>query len=504
MSGDKRRPLRRLHMRMSAWAMRLWDRTARPLIEDRRGGMAPFVAVAIIPLIAFVGIGTDAARGYIVKSRLSYALDAAGLAGAHVTSPNNVASDVSMYFKANFPAGYMSATVTGPTVTQDSSGQVLSVSASATIPTTFLRVIGVDTMNVAASTEVTRETDMLELMLSMDVSGSMNSPSGSGMTRIQAARAAATDLVNILFGNNTTSSLLQIGLVPWNSKVNVWTNGVAYNSSATTQVPISSGGSLLNPLTGTPLTYYWKANNSPVPLLSQPPSNWKGCVYARYIDDGDDTDDADITLGQVSLGGKDWYWWQPIGPEGEPVSGWGTCSSAINGSECTPCYSQGITSLQSDKSVILNAISALQNPTGNTNLVQGLFWAWEALIGEMPYQEAATPPSGIKLKRAIVLITDGEQMGGSGDAYKGVFGLGSAAQPWLNQRARDLATAIKAMGIEIYAIQFGDITAAQQALMQDIATQPNSPYYFYAPDSATLASVFHQVADNLSQLRISK
>ena len=40
----------------------------------RRGGVAVFLALAIIPVIGFVGIGTDVARAYLVKSRLSSAL----------------------------------------------------------------------------------------------------------------------------------------------------------------------------------------------------------------------------------------------------------------------------------------------------------------------------------------------------------------------------------------------------------------------------------------------
>jgi Flp pilus assembly protein TadG len=488
--------------RMRAHVGRAWTGALAPVIRDRRGGLAPFLAISIIPLVAFIGVGTDAARGYIVKSRLSYALDAAGLAASHVTDPANTSTDLQMYFSANFPSGYMNAALDGPHFTMDSTGQVMTLSATATIPTTFTRVLGLDSMTVSASSEVTRESHMLEVMLSMDVSGSMSSSAGGGMTRIQAARSAATTLVNILYGGDETKALLQIGLVPWNSKVNVMTNGTSYSSGATTTEPITP---FYNPLTGAAQSVVYKANNSEVPFLNAPSSSWAGCAYARYLNDGNSTDDADILLGQVSVGGKDWMGWQPIGPEGEPTSSWwSVCSSAVGGSECTPCYSKGITPLQDTKTAILNAISQLTNPTGNTNIVQGLFWAWQVLEPTPPFTEAKPAPAGSKLKQAIVLITDGEHMGGSGDAYKGVLGLGTAAQPWLDQRLRDLAANIKAMGVEIYAIQFGDITPTQEQLMKDIATEPNSPYYFYAPDSASLQAAFQEVANNLSQLRLSK
>ena len=64
------------------------------------------------------------------------------------------------------------------------------------------------------------------------MSGSMSSWTG-GQTRIQAARSAAKDLVNILFGNEETKELLNIGVVPWNGKVNVMRNGTSYDPAAT-------------------------------------------------------------------------------------------------------------------------------------------------------------------------------------------------------------------------------------------------------------------------------
>ncbi len=95
-------------------------------------------------------------------------------------------------------------------------------------------------------------------------------------------------------------------------------------------------------------------------------------------------------------------------------------------------------------------------------------------------------------------------MGGSGDGYKGVFGLGNSARPAMDARLRTLATNIKASGIYIYTIQFGNDGTGMQDLLEEIATKPTAPYYNYAPDSATLASVFQEVANHLSSLRLSR
>ena len=486
--------------RVFARVRRALAATLRRFGADARGGLVPFFALSVIPLMAVVGIGTDTARGYILKSRLSYALDSAGLAGARVVYSPTRDADIQMYFAVNFPPGYMDATLDGPHFTVSADSEVVTLDASATVGTTFMRLLGIATMTVHASTEVTRETQMLDVVLSVDVSGSMSQSVG-GQTKISAARDAANTLIDILFGSNATNSLLHIGLVPWNSKVNVWTaGGPAYSSAATTTQGVASFN---NPVTGAAQSVVYFANNSEVPLLNAPASTWKGCVYARYVHDGVDTNDADLLEGLLSVGGKDWVAWQPIGVEGEPVSGPSRCTSAVGSSECTPCPNYGITPLTDTKATIQASIDALLTPNGNTNLPQGLDMAWQVLTPTAPYSQAVANPPG-KRKQAIVLLTDGENYGGSGDAYKGVFGIGSTAQAALDARLRTLAANIKATGVIIYAIQFGDITPAQELLMQDVASGPDAPYYFYAPDAATLNSAFQQIANNLSELRLSK
>ncbi len=78
---------------------RIWNgitRAARRLRGDRRGAIALFLAFAIVPMIGFIGIGTDTARAYLVKSRLSSALDAAALAGGFVMFQSTRDADIQM------------------------------------------------------------------------------------------------------------------------------------------------------------------------------------------------------------------------------------------------------------------------------------------------------------------------------------------------------------------------------------------------------------------------
>src|SRR5262245_13970345 len=288
--------------------------------RDQSGNVAVIEGAAIIPQIGALGLATDTARGYLVKARLSQALDAAALAGGKVYFSTQRDADIKKYFAANFPsastpeynspytASFMDAEVTlsAPVNGGEAGKENMTLTAEATIPTTFMRVLGFDEVTVNASSQVTRAISALDAVISLDMSGSMESPS----TKITAARDAAVTFVDAVFGTNataptltvdgTTYNLLNIGFVPWNAKTRVTTQGVTF-SSVTTQAVTP----FTNPVTGDSQSVLYMANNSQVPLLMNPsnlPGGWSGCVYARYLGDSSNTNDADYVRGQVTMG----------------------------------------------------------------------------------------------------------------------------------------------------------------------------------------------------------
>jgi hypothetical protein len=263
-----------------------------------------------------------------------------------------------------------------------------------------------------------------------------------------------------------------------------------------------------NPETGANQNVVYYANNSPVPLLAPPPAGWAGCVFNRYIDDGTDANDGDIRYGAFSGGGAEWPAWQPVFPGtdptwgGEPVSGWTDCGLAVGGAECVRCPTSRITPLQHTKAAIVDAVDGL-SATGNTNIPAGLAWAWRVLMPLAPFTEAELDPDYDR-DQAIVLLTDGENCPAPGDGYKMVFGNCNAGRPDMDERLRKLADNVKADGVTIYVIQFANAGTALQTLLRSVASGPDAPYYYYAPDRSTLRQVFREVANHLSMLRLSK
>jgi len=482
----------------------MFDRIAnelRAFRRDRKGASLLLVGAAIIPIVGLLGLAVDFGRGYLLKSQLSSALDAAGLAGGRVVFADTLGDDIDMFFEANMPPGFMNAEVDGPTFEVSEDNEVIELNATATIPTTFMQVLGQDFLTVRAFTEITRRTQLLDMVISMDMSTSMtwDDGSGQGRSRIEAARTAAVNLVNILYGDEESKETLNIGVVPWAGKANVQIDGQAFTGSST-----QATDPFTNPYDDSSQSVLHYANNSPVPLLSAPVANWQGCVYAAYLHDST-VNDGDLRYLPTSQGGKDWPGVLPMGPEAEPVSP-GVCTGHVSGDskDCRPCIDHGITPLDDMKQDIIDAINGLTSPTGTTNIIAGLYWAWHVLKPAAPFTEA-NPDPDFPRQQAIVLLTDGEHQGGSGDAYNAVFGLGtSAGAGGMDDRLTELANRVKADGVLVYVIQFRYSSGTLATLLKGVATSPDPPFYNFAPDGDALQDIFEEVATHLSNLRVSK
>ena len=213
-------------------------RALRRLLGDQRGALMAIMGLAIIPLFAAIGLAIDSGRGYMLKSKLSYAIDAAGLAGGRAFETDLREEDIMMFFEANFPPGYMNSELAPghPDITFDDEENTITIEASATIPTHFMRVAGVHDMTVSARTVIKRELRGMELVLVMDNTGSMRGNGG-----MAAMKPAATELVDILYGDREEVPSFWVGVVPYAANVNIgtqhddWLISQAYDEDAAWQ-----------------------------------------------------------------------------------------------------------------------------------------------------------------------------------------------------------------------------------------------------------------------------
>lgn len=197
-------------------SMRRLGRCWRDFLADRQGANAILVAIAMIPMIGMIGLATDTGRGYLARQRLQMALDAGGLAAAKRTTEAEQAADLSAFFWVNYGDGYLDSVVSGPVMSYDENTDRITATATAVLPTTFMQVLGVESMTVGARTVVQRETLGMELILVMDNTGSMRSGG-----KINAMKNAAQDLIDILYGGEETIEDFWVGLVPYSASVNI-------------------------------------------------------------------------------------------------------------------------------------------------------------------------------------------------------------------------------------------------------------------------------------------
>jgi Flp pilus assembly protein TadG len=165
----------------------------------QRGQVIPLVALLIVVLLLFVGLGIDMGFAYVTKASLSKAADAAALTGIrnYPLGETQATALALSAFTANYGAPSRSTTpvVTTAWSTDANNNTLFTVNATSTISTFFIRVLPQwATMNVSASAQTTRAHVVMSLVL--DRSGSMNHNGGA-----QALPPAVEEFVNF-FDNN--------------------------------------------------------------------------------------------------------------------------------------------------------------------------------------------------------------------------------------------------------------------------------------------------------------
>jgi Flp pilus assembly protein TadG len=213
-SAPESRALREFNMGWVVKAARGLHRLAARLYKAERANVAIIYALSLIPLLVAAGAAVDLSRALVVRARLSQALDAAGLAvGATTNLTQQQMQDLATkYFNANYPSTKLG--VPGA-ITVSQTGQVIDLTATASLSTTLMYLVGINTLNVGVSSEITRSSNNIEVGLALDITGSM---SGSSVASLITS---ANSLVDIVVQDAQTPTYSKVAIVPWANAVNV-------------------------------------------------------------------------------------------------------------------------------------------------------------------------------------------------------------------------------------------------------------------------------------------
>ncbi|AYV45638.1 pilus assembly protein TadG [Caulobacter flavus] len=182
--------------------------------SDRRGALAVWVALGLIPLCLLVFGVFDLSRMSVERRRLQDSLDAATLIAARST-----ATDTATLTTLGNAAltSELGKTATSSSFVGSTNGKQVTGTASVTIAPIILGLIGKKELTVGAQSVVVRAANNLEIALVLDITGSMAG------TRISDLKTAATDLVDIVVQDVQDPYYSKVAIVPYSMGVNVGT-----------------------------------------------------------------------------------------------------------------------------------------------------------------------------------------------------------------------------------------------------------------------------------------
>lgn len=441
--------------------------------RNTRGNIALLFALAIIPILLGVGVAIDYGRALLVHERMANAADAAALAIGSWTGLTDAERKVKaqQFFDANYPSSTL-GTVAALEVTFD--GDDIKVEVSGSVPTTFMRLANIDSVDVGVSAIITMKQRKIELALVLDTTGSMDN--NGKMTSMQDA---ADGMVDTLFGSSEVSPDVKIAVVPFSGAVNIGTDKLnsgwldkdkypSMSAIATEDFDFSSGQSVLtlyDDLTNRSWAGCVRERAEPYELTDDPPESGATLFTPYLAPDEPDTDslapdepdpdrpDDAPEPGAMLLApylGPDEPDTYPDEPDTYPYyndylddddcgvssgrGGGGGSSSDPSPETCQRytgkyenatvsnrgygpddnCPSQAVTPLTDTQDQVVSALEELES-RGSTVIPAGLLWGWRVLSSEEPFTEGAAYGDEDLIK-AIILLTDGENdVGGGGD-----------------------------------------------------------------------------------------
>jgi Flp pilus assembly protein TadG len=418
--------------------------------KDRQGGVAPLLALAIIPLVGTVGAAVDYSRANAVRTAMQNALDSTALMlsrDAQNLNGAQLAQKATDYFNAMFDRPEAGNVQVTPSFSSPQQGSfTLKLTGSASISTIFWRLMGQPQIDITASGEVLWGIKKLNLALALDNTGSMAS---SG--KMTALKEAAHNLLTTLKNSEKTPGDIKVSIVPFAVDVNVGTGNVNANWINWTDWEAENGKCSKS-------SYHSKGScTSHYGVWTPDPhSTWNGCV--------NDRDQNNDVLNTATLAGSP--------------------ATMYRADQASACPTAMMT-LSYDWPALNSKIDAM-TPTGNTNVTIGMQLAWQTLSPVAPFSAPAPAPD---LDKVVILLTDGQN----------TQNRWSSSSSSIDARTQKVCENAKADNIRIYTVRVIDGNAT---LLKNCASKPDM--YYEVSQAVQLTSVFASIAQNLANLRIAK
>lgn len=174
--------------------------TTRLLRQEERGQVVVLLAVTLVVLLGMAALVIDVGRAYVVKRHLQASVDAAALAGAQSLPDAAAATAAANSYSgmrgaknddARLPA--VGTTVVTKCISKNPCSPVnaIVVEETTTTPTTFAKVLGIDSFTIHAKATALMSQGQpapAHIMIVADRTGSMNNPCSAGGTKMTCLR----------------------------------------------------------------------------------------------------------------------------------------------------------------------------------------------------------------------------------------------------------------------------------------------------------------------------
>ncbi len=420
--------------------------------DDRRGNVAVIFAVALVPLVAAIGVVVDYARLTMANSEMQDALDATAL---YISRDGNVRTmtQARMQSIANgvFAANFTDANAKNEAITPvyTASGPTVKVTGTAIVPMTFMSIFGQNDAPISATSTVTWGRERLRVALVLDNTGSMDDDG-----KMEALQAATHNLLDELQNAATLPEDVYVSIVPFAKDVNLGSGN--YNAS---WIDWNDWDEIHGSCSKKKYTDKTSCENKGKKWTAEKHKTWNGCATDR-TQDYDTTNTLPTTSNSHTL---------------YPAEQYGDC----------PAQTIGLTN---DWDALGEIVDDM-HPNGNTNQGIGVQVGWQTLTGT-PFVVPSEDPD-YQYKYVIILLTDGLN---TEDRWY--------TRAWQIDDRQELAcNGAKDAGIEVFAVQVNTRHDPTQDVLENCAS--DTDHFFELTTADQIVTTFDAIGTALSDLRIS-
>ncbi|RKT35102.1 Flp pilus assembly protein TadG [Roseovarius halotolerans] len=182
--------------------------------KDESGAVVALAIFIFIVMLVAAGLGIDTMRHEMTRTHIQSTLDSAVLAGAGApvgATNEDIKGIVEDYFEAAGLQQYLEPIDPATDIDAGLNSKRVTASASMTMATLLMKLSGIDTLDAAATSTAAIASPKMEIVLALDVSGSM---AGTRLAKMkEAAKEFAEDVMN-----NSDEGTTTISVVPysWN------------------------------------------------------------------------------------------------------------------------------------------------------------------------------------------------------------------------------------------------------------------------------------------------